>query len=379
MENEQKQVILFFGLTTTRNDYLNRIVNGEFHLKNVTVDKETTWVDYSFDLYLSHLRDVLRTKGAELTTPEKWEKFSYEWPDYIKSEYRDLPLWKDYYYHTQVTLKNRFAHLYKGTVAQPYFFVKAYSKNYIPDEFSVLKLPDSKELGRYIYSELAKDPNANLGEHRYGFAKKGKLYSPSLHMIRGSKIGVDIAKTNPNVTIYFLLDGLDMKRVLTKPRVKKPTSNVTNHELRYVYRNWSQLEGKIVFFKNGKEVSPPWESFEYKKMWQAYKPKRFQKHNWIRRKWMDFRNKKGVIQQGNANAKYNMKKEEQMCAFATLQQQIKQDKPIVGEDSREKNRPCKRTFFEKTVHRVEKIAYRRNEAVASKGTRQRERREPLRS
>ncbi|MGM0330682.1 MULTISPECIES: hypothetical protein [Enterococcus] len=386
MESGQKQMILFFGLSTTRADYFERMTAGKLYLKNMTVAEDETLLQYSFDRYISYLRDTLRTKGSKLTSPEQWEKFSYEWPEYIKSEYRDWPLWKDYYYHTQQNYKNWFARLYKGTVAQRYFFVKAYSKNYRPDEFSVLKLPDNKELGRYIYSELAKDPNVDLGEHRYAYVKKGEMYSPVFHTVRGSKIGIDIAKTNPNVTIYFLLDGLDMKRVLTKPRIKMPTINVTNHELRYIYRNWSQLEGKIIFFNDGKEVAPPWHTSEYKKMWQAYKPKSFQNNNWLRKKWAIFRHKKVGTQQKVVNNKYNEYSNVQGRFFVDIQQQLKQDKTKFSEDRDKKNRPLQETrqpdnrmFVEKTIRRVEKIAYWRNEAVASKANRQRAKKEFLRS
>lgn len=117
MESGQKQMILFFGLSTTRADYFERMTAGKLYLKNMTVAEDETLLQYSFDRYISYLRDTLRTKGSKLTSPEQWEKFSYEWPEYIKSEYRDWPLWKDYYYHTQQNYKNWFARLYKGTVA----------------------------------------------------------------------------------------------------------------------------------------------------------------------------------------------------------------------------------------------------------------------
>lgn len=324
MSVEHKQMILFFGLSKARINYFKRMTAGELYLENVPFAKDVNWSEYSFDRYINHLRYVLSTTGSELTTPENWQKFSYEWPYYTNPEYRNWPLWKEYYDHTQADPKNRFTHLYKGMVAKPYFLMEAYLKKYTTDDYGVLKLPTNQELGRYIYSELSLNPNAKLGEHHYGFAKEGNTYLPVFHTIRGSKIGINIAKTNPNVTIYFLLDGLDMKKVLTKTRLKMPAKNVTNHELRYIYRNWSQLEGKIIFFRDGKEVEPPWKSAEYKKMWQAYNPKCFQKNNWIRRKWADFRKKKDIPQK-KENSHYSSKVKEQKRAFADIQQQLIQE------------------------------------------------------
>ena len=50
--------------------------------------------------------------------------------------------------------------------------------------------------------------------------------------------------------IHFCLDGLDFS--------KMESSGYTSNELRYVANNYSKIKHKIVFYKNGNRVDPPW-------------------------------------------------------------------------------------------------------------------------
>ncbi|THE12392.1 hypothetical protein E1H99_07555 [Enterococcus hirae] len=88
---------------------------------------------------------------------------------------------------------------------------------------------------------------------------------------QGCKNGVDMAIVHPNIMIYFVLDNLDMNLIVTKS--KAYSSSYTGHELRYVYRRWSEAKEKIVFFEKNKEVPAPWVAGEYQKVWKSYQPK----------------------------------------------------------------------------------------------------------
>ena len=87
---------------------------------------------------------------------------------------------------------------------------------------------------------------------------------------RGSKAALAMMlEPENNGKIHFLLDGLDVQRVILKSGAPSTTAS----ELRYLYRNRERLNGKVHFYRNHQKVSAPWESNPGQ--WRLYKPRRY--------------------------------------------------------------------------------------------------------
>lgn len=93
---------------------------------------------------------------------------------------------------------------------------------------------------------------------------------PSLFFKRGSKLGLAMAAKQGGPHIHFVLDCIDHHKVVKK---KGPHGqSVTSSELRFVYRNWGELESSVVFYEKNKVVPAPWIKGKYKDRWAKYKP-----------------------------------------------------------------------------------------------------------
>ena len=90
---------------------------------------------------------------------------------------------------------------------------------------------------------------------------------------RGSKSGIEMVAQQPdNVArrIHFILDGMDMGGVVNKD-TRLHGDSITSSELRYIYRNWNRLKNKVIFYRDGKVVTSPWQAEET--LWNNYHPK----------------------------------------------------------------------------------------------------------
>ncbi|AEN67271.1 hypothetical protein Entas_4590 (plasmid) [Enterobacter soli] len=88
---------------------------------------------------------------------------------------------------------------------------------------------------------------------------------------RGSKSGIEIIAQQPSQShrkIHFILDGLDVAGV-----VNKKIESITSSELRYIYRRWDRLNGRIIFYFGGNVCPPPWTSPRERDIWSGYTPK----------------------------------------------------------------------------------------------------------
>jgi hypothetical protein len=87
---------------------------------------------------------------------------------------------------------------------------------------------------------------------------------------RACKFGIGLVATGDqfqNAIVHFVLDGLNMREVCTKATRQSQTGgllapktfvSITVSELRYVYRNWGTLNGKVVLYVNLQAVAAPW-------------------------------------------------------------------------------------------------------------------------
>ncbi|MGX1461715.1 insecticidal toxin complex protein TccC [Bacillus thuringiensis] len=132
-----------------------------------------------------------------------------------------------------------------------------------------------------IYKETA----VNFGKdfyHNYSIDNKGEYggHTPMLLWKRGSKLGLSIAASNQRTKIHFVLDGLNIEHVVNKTKrltnerkgsPAGPGQSITASELRYIYRNYDKLKGRVTFYEGNEQLSQaPWE--HNPKLWGNYKP-----------------------------------------------------------------------------------------------------------
>ncbi|WP_127956806.1 PAAR domain-containing protein [Serratia microhaemolytica] len=104
---------------------------------------------------------------------------------------------------------------------------------------------DPKKWGKDIYCGLYCEHFEELG------------FLPSLMAKRSSKLGLEMtADEQATHKVHFILDRLDLKKVVSKQG--NYGQSVTASELRYVYRNYERLLGRLFFYRNGNNVPPPW-------------------------------------------------------------------------------------------------------------------------
>ena len=235
IDSSSGKIILLYGLNEDREIFFNSLKEGKVKRNNIVIPKGARLQNYMIDSYNLELSDFLRRMVNELRENYLWQDFLNKWFMRIPKKMSQLPLWPDFLYHLFLNDKNRLEQIYQGTT-----LVGCYGGSYYSD--FILK----KNEKLFIYFDL--------------------------HVMRGCKIGIDIARTNPNVFIYFSIDELNMQSVLNRKRGDSGL-NATNRELRYIYRHWQELKEKVHFFMGEEEVPAPWIAGEYKKLWEDYQPK----------------------------------------------------------------------------------------------------------
>jgi hypothetical protein len=89
---------------------------------------------------------------------------------------------------------------------------------------------------------------------------------------RGSKSGIEmVAQQSPasGRRLHFILDGMDISGVVNKDENLFGNS-ITASELRYIFRHWNRLKGKVIFYRNQSVVDAPWECHTSPHLWNGY-------------------------------------------------------------------------------------------------------------
>lgn len=115
-------------------------------------------------------------------------------------------------------------------------------------------------------------------------------------MIRICKAALDVLFEN-NGHVDFILDGIDFSCITfdsnQRKRYKEHLESATEAELRKIFRCVIQnptLKKNVTFWKQGKEVSPPWEEEDNGKIkdsWRGYYEKQMSKKNTAAQKVCD--------------------------------------------------------------------------------------------
>lgn len=146
-------------------------------------------------------------------------------------------------------------------------------------DFMISKLPKAIEqakIGRPAKYGFDFDAYQNIASNHEKLKITSKHVKEKLWWKRGSKSGLEmVAQQSPDSTrrIHFILDGMNIHGVVSKDKSLFGGS-ITASELRYIYRHWDRLQGKVIFYKDGKVVASPWEDGESAHLWNTYHPKR---------------------------------------------------------------------------------------------------------
>lgn len=180
----------------------------------------------------------------------------------------------------------------KGVRNTRSMIINSYSdpvRSALSDEFSRLRRLGGEFMSSKLPDAIRK---AKIGRpEKYGFDFDGyhriaseheKLKISSKHVDewlwwkRGSKSGIEmVAQQSPNSKrrIHFILDEMNIYGVTHKDS-KLFGNSITASELRYIYRHWGRLQGKVIFYKDGKVVESPWENTLSAHLWNYYHPKK---------------------------------------------------------------------------------------------------------
>ncbi|WP_374699524.1 RHS repeat-associated core domain-containing protein [Wolbachia endosymbiont (group A) of Limnophora tigrina] len=145
---------------------------------------------------------------------------------------------------------------------------------YSPTSSSIpLKDKDLVEYEEFLKSEEKFNEKVLKNEDKENEYKKGSAFDTIKRMerqiARACKAGI-VFKTSRGKKVHFVLDEIDINRVLDKKIYHY--KNITSGELRSIYRqrNKEWIEKNVVFWKGGKKVNPPWEDDKMRKAWKNY-------------------------------------------------------------------------------------------------------------
>jgi Domain of unknown function (DUF4157) len=129
---------------------------------------------------------------------------------------------------------------------------KAYYENLMGGRFKPQSVLDRSK-------ESLKQDAADWGAGQSGGADPNLISLQHVKAVRRAcKAGIDLV-TKLNGVIHFVLDGFgDINLAAKKQTTKGTYIPITYSELRYVYRNWDRLKGKVKFYVGLHEVPAPW-------------------------------------------------------------------------------------------------------------------------
>ncbi|WP_206853893.1 hypothetical protein [Candidatus Enterococcus mangumiae] len=151
---------------------------------------------------------------------------------------------------------------------------------HLPEYLRSMELKEGNHLAT-IFSNLSKDgnlkTNGSMLYHEYGRGRYCEKV-PIKHLeIQAYDLAIETA-IRGNASIYFSLDGTNMKGIRYKIQEhtfdtlnkKFYTNELFNSVLRKIYRNYTEIGGRVTFIEKGKQVAPPWLEGPFVGAWQEY-------------------------------------------------------------------------------------------------------------
>lgn len=90
---------------------------------------------------------------------------------------------------------------------------------------------------------------------------------------RSSKFGIEYVARNLGGKIHYILDGIDIGKVITRATVSNKSYEKTpicSSELRFLFRNWQAYKSSVQFWKKYDHADPPWYDDKTDELWAAY-------------------------------------------------------------------------------------------------------------
>ncbi|ALL39858.1 hypothetical protein B9T65_00160 [Serratia marcescens] len=217
-------------------DYLGAILRAG-HM--TAIHKAFTHMDYGEGGFSAY-------KAMLAVSPDQWEE---EGQDFISKYCDQIRSVEGSLYDDMCNLHNGCFHSFKNLpMAREYFKFLA-----LHDRYSFA----------YTFSDYGEDLFKPREEEFWVRRALSKFFS------RGSKAGLEkIISSGKGDRVHFVLDGIDIERVINK----SGGPSITNSELRYLYRHRHDIngKGKVHFYKSKQEVLAPWESDPAR--WREYTP-----------------------------------------------------------------------------------------------------------
>lgn len=136
------------------------------------------------------------------------------------------------------------------------------------DEYLSLGLSVHEKDKKFNIANIYRETGEGYGIKPYHKWIDGESQATELLWKRGSKLGIEIVARSEQVKLHFVLDDINMEEVVRKSG--RYGESITASELRYAYRNWNRLEGKVHFYDAFVEVEAPW--VKDSALWNSYKP-----------------------------------------------------------------------------------------------------------
>ncbi|WP_046069106.1 hypothetical protein [Pseudomonas synxantha] len=120
---------------------------------------------------------------------------------------------------------------------------------------------------------LLSHPKYSHIRYEMGIVRSNYADDDPLWIRRKCKAGLYWASTN-NITVHFVLDGIDMNRV-----VSKEYEEFTSSELRWLFRHKHEngVIKAVKYYKDGDYAPAPWDAGDSKELWKSYELKRIHK------------------------------------------------------------------------------------------------------
>jgi len=249
---------LVYGRTDAREEYFKRVPQGTRTIMGFAwyqIDSFNNWFGTSeLQGYAGVNADYLKQRRAKGDDELKQERAGNIEPlknaQKMRARFQDKPSWDK--------INQQFV-VEPETKSTRHAFAERYSDSLQRSRFS----PDAVPL----MDPMKVMKNVDVLESAEARAYAG-LYTA---LRRGCKFGLGMVATETiykDAKVHFILDNIDMITVCGKraePVLKVQIENKiktepgTCAELRYAYRNWGALKGKVLFYVNLEQVEAPWD------------------------------------------------------------------------------------------------------------------------
>jgi len=128
-------------------------------------------------------------------------------------------------------------------------------------------------------NQLSRFQEFLANDSRYSSQRKTEERQVDLfgRILRSCKGNILYTTIQRHHAVHFILDGLNMERIIADTAVEHSDRDATGIELRKVYRMWGndEVRSRVIFWHEDNQVRPPWQQPQHGSTWASYVPRRF--------------------------------------------------------------------------------------------------------